>query len=156
MTIVVMMAARKISPPKAPSAMIAPRFSLAPYVSRRSPSMESGTFTFGDSPCCMFALPEISLSWGWPATMMCGVCVVVGASVVVATFLVVVTVLVTVVLVVVGEVGCRVESLMISVSAMMVVGIRVGLVRMRPVVAGFVGLVMRVGAVIGFGRSGHK
>lgn len=145
------MAARKINPPKAPKAMIAPKFNLAPYVSLLSPSIDNGMFTFGVSPCCILALPDISLSCGCPATIMCGVCVVVvaGALVVVATFLgTVVVVVVTV------DVAPLVVSLMISVSAIMVVGIRVGLVRMRAVVAAdFVGFVIRVGAVMGLGSS---
>lgn len=149
---VVMMAAKKINPPKAPSAIIAPKFNLAPYVSLRSPSIDSGTFTFGVSPCCIFALPDISLSWGCPATIICGTCaVVVWASVVVATFLGVVTVVLAAPVVVAEEV----VSLMISVSAIMVVGTRVGLVRMRAVVAAaFVGFVTSVGAVMGLGNSG--
>ena len=61
-TIVVMMAARKTNPPKAPRAIIAPRLSFAPKVSLLSPSTERGTFTLGTSPCWMLELPAISLS----------------------------------------------------------------------------------------------
>lgn len=49
MTIVVMIAAKNTKPPKAPSAIIAPRFNLAPCVSRCwSFSTKYGIFTFGD------------------------------------------------------------------------------------------------------------
>jgi hypothetical protein len=67
-----MMAARNTKPPKAPRAMMAPRLSLAPKASRRSPSTDRGMFTLGTSPCWMLELPAISLSCGWPATMMWG------------------------------------------------------------------------------------
>lgn len=61
---VVMMAAKNTKPPKAPKAIIAPKFNLAPNVSLRSPSIDSGILTFGVSPCCTFELPAISLSCG--------------------------------------------------------------------------------------------
>lgn len=79
MTTVVMMAAKKTKPPKAPRAMMAPRFSLAPNGSLLSPpSTESGTFTLGTSPCwILLELPDISLSCGCPATIIrVGTCVV--------------------------------------------------------------------------------
>lgn len=69
---------------------------------------------------------------------------------VVATFLGVVTVVLAAPTVVAEDV----VTLMISVSAIMVVGTRVGLVRMRAVVAAnFVGFVTSVGAVTGLGSS---
>lgn len=49
MTMVVMIAAKNTKPPKAPNAIIAPKFNLAPCVSRcRSFSTKYGMFTFGD------------------------------------------------------------------------------------------------------------
>lgn len=74
-------------------------------------------------------------------------------SVVVATLRGVVVRVVVKVVVVAAEVDWLVVSLMISVSAMMVVGMRVGRVRMRAVAPDFVGFVMRVGVVTGFGSS---
>lgn len=47
-TIVVITAAKKTNPPKAPSATIAPKFNFALCVSRWSFSTGSGTFTLGD------------------------------------------------------------------------------------------------------------
>lgn len=50
MTIVVTIAAKNMKAPKAPRAMIAPRFNLAPNASLLSPSTDNGTFTLGLSP----------------------------------------------------------------------------------------------------------
>lgn len=59
-----------------------------------------------------------------------------------------VVVILVVMMVDVGE-----DWLVISVSAIIVVGMRVGLVRMRAVAPDFVGFVIRVGAVTGFCNS---
>lgn len=67
-----MIAAKNMKAPNAPNAITAPRFNLAPSGSLRSPSTESGMFTLGASPRCIFELPAISLSWGWPAIIICG------------------------------------------------------------------------------------
>lgn len=85
--------------------------------------------------------------------MICGLWVVVGVSVVVATLLGGVLVLVLTIVVVVAGEDWLVVNLMVSVSAIMVVGMRVGRVRMRAVAPDFVGFVTRVGGVTGFGIS---
>lgn len=138
----VMIAARNTNPPKAPKAMMAPIFSLAPKASLLSPSIERGTFTLGASPCCTLAVPEISLSCGWPATMMCGTGVDVAAGVSV--------VVVEVVVVVLLMVDFLVESRTISASAIIVVGTgRVGRERTLVGVLMVDGMLMTGGDVIG-------
>lgn len=56
MTIVVIIAAKNTNPPKAPRAIIAPRFNFAPNGCLRSPSTLSGMFTFGASLCLTLTL----------------------------------------------------------------------------------------------------
>lgn len=70
MTIVVITAAKKTNPPKAPKATTAPRFNRAPPLSFWSFSTENGTFTFGAWSWRMLTLPAISLSCGCAEWMM--------------------------------------------------------------------------------------
>lgn len=82
MTIVVMTAARKTKPPKAPRATMAPRLSLASLVSLRSGlSTAKGTLTLGDWFWRMLTLSAISLSCGCEFCMICCVLRVVVSSV---------------------------------------------------------------------------
>lgn len=82
MTIVVMTAARKTKPPKAPRATMAPRLSLASLVSLRSGlSTAKGTLTLGDWFWRILTLSAISLSCGCEFCMICCVLRVVVSSV---------------------------------------------------------------------------